>query len=81
MEEVDTQMKEVILTEPITLEQTKHMPYLQDCLYKALRMHPTVGMSLPRVTPSGGVEIEGRFIPEGVSVPACSLGKPLLTAT
>lgn len=56
-------MKEVILTEPITLKQTKHMPYLQNCLYEALRMHPAVGMSLPRVTPSGGVEIDGRKCP------------------
>ena len=50
----------------ITLEVTKQMPYLQACLYEALRCHPAVGMTLPRVTPRGGIEIDGRFIPEGV---------------
>ena len=54
------------LREPVTLEQTKQMPYLQACLYEGLRCHPAVGMSLPRVTPSGGIEIDGRYIPQGV---------------
>ena len=67
MEEIDMQMAEAGLTaESITLEQTKHMPYLQACLYEGLRLHPAVGMSLPRVTPPGGIEIDGHFIPEGV---------------
>lgn len=80
VEEIDAQMKEAKLTEPITLEQAKHMPYLQACLYEGLRLHPAVGMSLPRVTPPGGVEIDGRFIPEGVGVPTRWPGEPLLTA-
>ena len=42
------------------------MPYLQACMYEALRCHPAVGMSLPRVTPSGGIEIDNRIIPEVV---------------
>jgi len=69
-DEIDTQKREGKLTEPITLEQTKHMPYLQACLYEGLRCHPAVGMSLPRVTPSGGVEIDGRHLPDGVSAVA-----------
>jgi hypothetical protein len=47
------------------------MPYLQACIYEALRMHPAVGMSLPRVVPEEGFEIDGTFIPAGVS---CTLG-------
>jgi cytochrome P450 len=43
------------------------MPYLQACIYEALRMHPAVGMSLPRVVPADGFEIEGVFLPGGVS--------------
>lgn len=69
-EDIDTEVKEVKLTEPITLQQTKHMPYLQACLYEGLRMHPAVGISLPRVTPPGGFEIDGRFIPEGTFIGA-----------
>ena len=67
VEELDTQKKEGKLTEPITLEQTKHVPYLQ-ALYDGLRCHPAVGMSLLRVTPAGGTEIDGRYIPGGVRV-------------
>ena len=73
VEEIDMQMAEAGLTEPITLEQTKHMPYLQACLYEGLRLHPAVGMSLPRVTPPGGIEINGHFIPEGVGFPSVSI--------
>lgn len=65
-EGIDTQMKGAKLTEIITLEQTTHMPYLQGCPYEGLRLDPAVIMSLPRVAPPGGVEIDGHFIPEGV---------------
>lgn len=44
------------------------MPYLQACIYEGLRMHPAVGMSLPRVVPPNGFEVEGIFLPGGVSV-------------
>lgn len=44
------------------------MPYLQACIYEALRMHPAVGMSLPRVVPPEGFDIDGTFIPAGVSL-------------
>ena len=78
VEEIDMQMAEVGLSQPITLEQTKHMLYLQACLYEGLRLHPAVGMSLPRVTPPGGIEIDGRHIPEGVGFLAyCARGSLL----
>ena len=70
VEEIDLPMKNIGSNKPITLEQTKHMPYLQACLYEGLRLHPAVGMSLPRVTPPNGIEIDGHFIPKGVSVSA-----------
>lgn len=66
VDEIDARKNKGKLSVPITLEESKHMPYLQACMYEALRCHPAVGMSLPRVTPSGGIEIDGRFIPEGV---------------
>ena len=81
VQEIDAQMKQAKLTEHIALEQIMQMPYLQACLYESLRLHPAVGMSLPRVTPPGGIEIDGRFIPEGVSAPVYYPGEVLLTAT
>ncbi len=68
IEEIDTHNSDGKLSESITLEQTKNMPYLQACLYEGLRCHPAVGMSLPRVTPPGGIKIDGRYIPQGVGI-------------
>ena len=82
VDEIDTQKREGKLSTPITLEQTKHMPYLQACMYEALRCHPAVGMSLPRVTPPGGIEVDNRFIPEGVcmdNIPATTELTPAQT--
>lgn len=67
------EIKEVMQTEE--LDETENMPfktghampYLQACIYEALRLHPAVGMSLPRIVPQEGFEIDGVFIPAGVS--------------
>ncbi|KAH6975706.1 cytochrome P450 [Ilyonectria destructans] len=56
------------LSYPVTLEEANSMPYLQACMYEALRLHPAVGMALPRVVPEGGIEIDGRFMPAGTTV-------------
>lgn len=66
IEEIDSQMRKGNSIEPLTIEETKQMPYLQACLYEGLRCHPAIGMSLPRVTPPGGISIDDRFIPGGV---------------
>jgi cytochrome P450 len=51
------------LSDPILLAEANDMPYLQACLYEALRLHPAVGMSLPRVVPEGGTTVNGIYIP------------------
>lgn len=68
IKEVDEYKEAGKLTLPISLAVTKEMPYLQACMYEGLRCHPAVGMCLPRVTPAGGIEIDGKLIPEGVSI-------------
>ncbi|MCJ1363635.1 hypothetical protein MMC16_002742 [Acarospora aff. strigata] len=68
VEEIDNRKNEGRLSIPVTVEESKSMPYLQACMYEALRCHPAVGMSLPRVTPPGGIEIDGRYIPQGTTV-------------
>ena len=65
--EIDTQRKENKISDIVTLEQSKGMPYLQAVIQEALRCHPVVGMNLVRVTPPEGIEICGRFIPRGIS--------------
>lgn len=51
-----------------SLEVVNNMPFLQACMYEALRCHPAVGVSLGRVVPSVGMKVGGQFIPGGVSL-------------
>ena len=67
VEEIDSQQRARKLSIPAKLEEAKNMPYLQACLYEGLRCHPAVGMSLPRMTPKGGIAVDGKYIPKGVS--------------
>ena len=66
--EIDERKKGGKLSDPVKLEEANEMPYLQACMYEALRLHPAVGMSLPRVVPADGIEIDGKFLPAGTIV-------------
>lgn len=66
LDEIDSLARDGLISNIATLEQSKNMPYLQAVMYEALRLHPAVGMDLPRVTPASGIVIEEHFIPEGV---------------
>jgi len=58
------------LSDPVKLSEADNMPYLQAVMYEALRLHPAVGMSLPRVTPADGFEVDGHYIPAGTVIGA-----------
>lgn len=47
-------------------------PYLRACLDETLRMTPASPSEAVRVILHGGLEVEGRFLPEGVSVGSSS---------
>jgi cytochrome P450 len=66
VEEIDNSRRQGKLSNPVKLSEADSMPYLQAVMYEALRCHPAVGMSLPRVTPAGGATIADTFIPAGV---------------
>ena len=68
IEEIDEYKRQGKLSDPIKLEEANGMPYLQACRYEGLRLHPAVGMSLPRVVPPGGIEIDGKYLPAGTIV-------------
>ena len=68
MEDIDQRRRNGTLSDPVKLEEANHMPYLQAIMYEALRLHPAVGMTLPRVVPPGGIEIDDTFIPAGTIV-------------
>ncbi|TKX26893.1 cytochrome P450 monooxygenase-like protein 5 [Elsinoe australis] len=53
---------------PAKFSQVSDWPYLQACISEALRLHPAVGMALPRVVPENGRTLAGVFLPEGTVV-------------
>ncbi|KAI4725619.1 cytochrome P450 [Aureobasidium sp. EXF-10728] len=70
IEEIDDFRRQGKLSDLVKLTEADSMPYLQAVMYEALRCHPAVGMSLPRVTPAGGATIANTFIPAGTVVGA-----------
>ena len=66
--EIDERRKAGKLSDPVKIEEANDMPYLQACMWEGLRMHPAVGMTLPRVVPAEGIEIDGTFMPAGTTV-------------
>ena len=70
VEEIDDRRRQGKLSDPVKLAEADDMPYLQAVMYEALRLHPAVGMSLPRVVPEGGFEAAGQYLPAGSVVGA-----------
>ena len=70
LDEIDDRRKQGTLSDPVTLSEADSMPYLQAVMYEALRLHPAVGMSLPRTVPDGGATIAGKYLPGGSVVGA-----------
>lgn len=67
-EEIDEFHSQDKLSDPVSLSEAASMPYLQAVINEALRLHPAAGMNLPRVTPTGGVQIAGKYVPAGTVV-------------
>lgn len=52
----------------LTFENVSKLEYLNACLEEALRVFPPVPTGYMRSAPKGGIVIDGRFVPEGVSL-------------
>ena len=66
--ELDTAVAERRLTIPVKYSDANRLPYFCACVKEAMRLHPSVGLQLPRYVPAGGCEIGGHFFPEGMAV-------------
>lgn len=44
------------------------MEYLDACVQEAVRIHPPFALPFERVVPVGGVNVMGKYLPEGVFV-------------
>jgi cytochrome P450 len=49
-------------------EVLEHCPYYIACVKESMRLCPSAPNIFPRMSPEGGYEINGQFIPEGVEV-------------
>ncbi|KAH7076877.1 benzoate 4-monooxygenase cytochrome P450 [Paraphoma chrysanthemicola] len=52
----------------ITLASTHKLKYLDAVINETLRMYPPVAITMPRCVPTGGEIINGRFVPQGITV-------------
>ncbi|KAI0336705.1 cytochrome P450 monooxygenase pc-bph [Cubamyces sp. BRFM 1775] len=59
----------------VDFEQVKRLPYLEAVINETLRIHSTSGIGLPRLVPAGGLEVCGKWFPEGtiLSVPSYTI--------
>ncbi|KAI3393279.1 hypothetical protein diail_4489 [Diaporthe ilicicola] len=56
------------ISQPITNDQAKEMPYLQAVISEGMRIVPPVINGVPKEVPPGGDTICGKFVPEGTEV-------------
>lgn len=68
LREIEQRKEAGQLSYPVKFSESQDMPYLQAVLKESLRIHPAVGLTLPRVVPTGGAHIAGQYIPEGVGL-------------
>ena len=70
-DEIHTFEVEGKLSSPVVkYEETAEMPYFMACVRETLRIRPPTPINLPRYVPEGGMEIEGRWIPDTVEIGA-----------
>ncbi|KAH7161064.1 cytochrome P450 [Dactylonectria macrodidyma] len=67
--EIDAATKSGLLSTPnVRFNEAMKLPYLVACCKEGMRMHPSVGLTLPRNVPQGGCEIAGEWFTEGTRV-------------
>ncbi len=63
--ELDAAASRGELSSPVQYAEASKLPLLCATIKEAMRLHPSVGFSLPRIVPAGGMEIAGTYIPAG----------------
>ena len=65
--EIDEMAREGKISDPVTFEESKKMPYLNAVIKEAQRVHSPTGFPLWRMVPGSGATLCGRDFPPGVS--------------
>ncbi|KAK7885691.1 hypothetical protein LTR67_010042 [Exophiala xenobiotica] len=60
--------KDKVTKDHFSWTEARQMQFLQACIKESLRLHPALGMILPRVVPVQGAMVCGVFIPGGTEV-------------
>jgi cytochrome P450 len=67
--EIDTALAAAHLSSPIKYsETTKNLPYVCAAIKEAMRMHPSVALSMPRHAPKEGIKLADYFVPGGYRI-------------
>ena len=64
--EIAEQEQDSLSSNPVTYKEANAMPYLQAVLKEAMRLHPSTGLTLSRMVPTGGMSLLCHQIPQGV---------------
>lgn len=72
--EIDAAYEADKLSSPVPQweEILENCPYLIACVNEALRLFPSAPSIFPRLAPKGGIELDGKYVPEGTEVTAIS---------
>jgi cytochrome P450 len=66
--ELDSAAARGELSSPVKYSEAIKLPLLCACIKEAMRLHPSVGLTLPRLAPPGGLNLSAGYIPEGYCV-------------
>jgi cytochrome P450 len=66
--EIDEADASGFLSPVVQYHEAVGLAYLNACCKEGMRLHPSVGMTLPRHVPKGGCNIAGQWFPEGTRV-------------
>lgn len=66
--EIDAATADGTLSTPVAYVEAIKLPYLKACINEGMRLHPSVGLTMPRLVPAGGATISGFHFAEGYRV-------------
>lgn len=66
--EIDAAVANGTLSLPVAYAKAIKLPYLKACINEGMRLHPSVGLTMPRLVPVSGATISGVYIPQGYRV-------------
>lgn len=68
MSELDAAANNGQLSFPVKYAEAIKLPLLCACIKEGMRLHPSVGLTMPRISPAGGLQLCDKYIPAGYNV-------------